>query len=158
MSTLEEQLEALAARVRALEDEAEIGRLLVRYGFAVDTDDVEAMLSAFAPDAVITVDSGREMRGHEEARQIVEGPIHQGYLPNCAHNIGPFTVEVHGDTADATGYSEVYLRDDGGFHVERISFNRWHLERRGDGWMITERHTSLLGSGEGAHALLRRGL
>jgi len=151
-------LRLLSERIRALEDELAIHRLLVSYGFAVDTNDVDAMLALFDPDIRIVVDGHWEMRGHEAAREIVEGSTHQGYLPNCAHNIGPFAVEVHGDRAVATGYSRVYLRTDEGFKVERISFNRWELERRDSTWLIVERHTALLGSGDGAHDLLRRGL
>jgi hypothetical protein len=149
-------LRRLDERVQALEDELAITRLLVTYGFAVDTDDVEAMLALFHPDARIVVDGEWEMKGHEDARQIVEGPTHQSYLPLCAHNIGPFTVEVNGARAVAKGYSRVYLRRDDGFRVERVSFNRWELERSDSGWLITERHTALLGVGDAAHALLRR--
>jgi hypothetical protein len=149
-------LRRLAERVQALEDELAITRLLVSYGFAVDTDDVEAMLALFHPDARIVVDGEWEMNGHEEARQIVEGPTHQSFLPLCAHNIGPLTVEVNGPRAVAKGYSRVYLRRVDGFRVERVSFNRWELERSNSGWLITERHTALLGVGDAAHALLRR--
>jgi hypothetical protein len=144
---------ALADRVQALEDELAITRLLVSYGFAVDTDNVDAMLALFAPEVSVVVDGTWEMTGHEEARQIVEGPTHQAWLPLCAHNIGPFTVDVAGAHALAKGYSRVYLLRDDGFHVERVSFNQWKLERSPAGWLITERRTALLGS-EAAHALL----
>jgi uncharacterized protein (TIGR02246 family) len=157
-SDLRGELRELAARVTALEDELEIHRLLVRYGFAVDTDDVEAMLELFTDDTTIHVDGKWEMHGHQEAREIVEGPVHQGYLPNCAHNIGPLVVDVAGNHAVATGYSRVYLRVDGDFKVERVSFNRWELERRAGRWQIATRHTALLGAGEVSHDLLQRGL
>jgi hypothetical protein len=148
-------IDQLADRVQALEDELAITRLLISYGFAVDTDDVEAMLALFHPDIRVVVDGSWEMNGHEAAREIVKGPTHQSYLPLCAHNIGPFTVDVDGSRAVAKGYSRVYLRTDDGFRVERVSFNRWELHRSDTGWLITERHTALLGVGEAAHALLR---
>jgi ketosteroid isomerase-like protein len=156
----ESQLEQLARRVQTLEDEAAIHRLLVSYGFAVDTDDVDAMLAVFTEDITVHVDGNWIMHGHGEAREIVEGTVHQGFLPLCAHNVGPFTIEVDGDHAVATGYSRVYLRnsDGAGFRVERVSFNRWELIRTDAGWKILVRHTALLGTGEAAHELLRRGL
>jgi uncharacterized protein (TIGR02246 family) len=159
MEELSEQVSRLAARVQALEDELAIHRLLTRYGFAVDTNDADAMLAQFDPDIRVVVDGHWEMHGHDQAREIVTGEVHQGYLPNCAHNIGPLAVEVTGDQAQATGYSRVYLRDeDGGFHVERVSFNRWELRKQDGTWRIVERHTALLGVGDAAHSLLRQGL
>lgn len=151
---MSEIVAGLATRVQALEDELAITRLLVSYGFAVDTDDVDAMLALFAPDATVQVDGTWDMNGHDEVREIVEGPTHQAWLPLCAHNIGPFTVAVTGDHALAKGYSRVYLRRGDGFRVERVSFNQWKLERSATGWLITERRTALLGS-DAAHALLR---
>jgi ketosteroid isomerase-like protein len=157
-SPIADQLRDLEQRVRVLEDEAAIQRLLVAYGFAVDTGDVEAMLDGFAEDVTVRVDGNWVMHGHEQAREIVEGSVHQGFLPLCAHNVGPFTVAVDGDTAVATGYSRVYLRTDAGFRVERVSFNRWELTRGAEGWKVSVRHTALLGVGDAAHNLLRRGL
>jgi hypothetical protein len=156
VSDLDTTINRLAERVQALEDELAITRLLVSYGFAVDTGDAEAMLALFHPGVRVVVDGDWEMQGHAQAREIVEGVTHQSYLPFCAHNIGPFTVEVSGSRALAKGYSRVYLRTGEGFRVERVSFNRWELERSDTGWLITERHTALLGVGEPAHRLLRR--
>jgi ketosteroid isomerase-like protein len=158
MNDLGDRLDGLALRVQALEDELAITRLLVRYGFAVDTDDVEAMLQAFDPDVRITVDCDWHMRGHDEARAIVEGPTHQSYLPRCAHQVGALTVVVEGDRAEATGYSTVHLREEDRFTVERLSFNSWRLERAAAGWKIVERQTAMLGSGDCAQDLLRADL
>lgn len=158
MSDLQEEVSKLAARVRALEDELAINKVLIRYGFAVDTGDVERTVSLFTEDTKILIDGGREtMNGREEARQIVLGDYHQGILPNCAHTIGPFVIEVEGDKASATGYSRLYLRDDDGFEVRRVSCNRWLLERRDGNWEISERDTVLLG-GEASQRVLALGL
>jgi uncharacterized protein (TIGR02246 family) len=151
-------VERLARRVQALEDELAIRQMLARYGFAVDTNNVDAMLALFHPDIRVVVDGKWEMRGHDAAREIVEGEVHQSYLPNCAHNLDPFSIVVDGDRATATGYSRVYLRTGEGFRVERVSFNRYELQRFDDRWLVVERHTALLGSGEVAHDLLSRGL
>lgn len=158
MGDLERRIEALAARVGALEDELAISRLLVRYGFAVDADDVEAMLALFDPEARITIDGSWTLHGHDDARQIVEGPTHRSYLPFCAHNLGPFVIEVDGDTAVATGYSRVYLRTAANFKVERVSANWWRLERRDHGWTIVERDTAIVGAGEVTSDVIKRGL
>jgi hypothetical protein len=151
-------VEGLARRVQALEDEAAITKLLVRYGFTVDSDDVEAMLKLFDRKTRITLDGTWEMHGHEEARQIVEGPAHQGYLPYCAHNLGPFVIEVNGDEATASGYSRVYLRSGEEFVVERVSANWWRLERKESGWLIVERETALIGSGDVSLDIVRKGI
>ena len=38
-------------------------------------------------------------------------------------------------------------------HIYRVSLNRWELERRHDGWLITRRLTRLLGHDEGKAVL-----
>jgi len=49
--------------------------------------------------------------------------------------------------------SRVYVRKDRGIGLYRVSFNRWELERRGEGWKIARRTTRLLGHEE-AKAIL----
>jgi hypothetical protein len=128
MEDIRRQLDDLARRVRALEDELAIHRLIVRYGLGVDTGDAD--------------------RGRQGVRDMVRGPRHQAMLPNCAHQIGPAVVELHGDRAVATGYSRVYVRRPAGIEIYRVSFNRWELERRDGEWLVARRTTRLLGHEE----------
>jgi uncharacterized protein (TIGR02246 family) len=138
----------LLRRVQALEDELAIHRLIVRYGFAVDTGDAARVAELFTEDTVYDVDGPLVMKGRQGVRDMVQGSRHQAMLPNCAHQIGPAVVEVDGDRAVATGYSRVYVRRDAGIEIYRVSFNRWELERRGGRWQIARRTTRLLGHEE----------
>lgn len=147
MDELKQQIELLARRVQALEDELAIHRLIVRYGFAVDIGDAEHTAALFTPDTVYDIDVG-VLRGRDGIRQMVVTDPHRSLVGNCAHQIGPAVVEVQGDRAVATGYSRVYLRKGEDIEVFRVSFNRWELERRDGEWQIAYRTTRLLGHEE----------
>ena len=155
MDDLRRQVEELARRVQALEDELAIHRQLVRYGVAVDTGDADGAAAVFSEDGVYDVDGPLLMEGRDAVRAMVRGSRHQTMLPNCAHQIGPAVVEVDGDRAHASGYSRVYLRRPDTIAIYRLSFNRWELERRNGAWLTTRRTTRLLGH-EDATALFRQ--
>jgi uncharacterized protein (TIGR02246 family) len=157
LAALEACVAALDRRVAALEDELAIHRLIVSYGFAVDTGDAEATAALFAEDGVYDVDATLVMRGRSGVRDMVRGKNHQALLPNCAHTIGPAVVDLAGDRAVATAYSRIYLRKPEGMQLWRVSFNRFELERRDGRWQIVQRTTRLLGHDE-AQALFRRAL
>ena len=156
-ATTEERLASLERRVAALEDELAIHRLIVAYGFAVDTGDAAATGALFTEDALYDVDTTLVMHGRSGVEDMVRGPRHQSLLPNCAHTIGPAVVRVDGDRAVATAYSRIYKRDGETIGLWRLSFNRFELERREDGWRIARRTTRMLGHDE-AHALFARAL
>jgi ketosteroid isomerase-like protein len=151
------RLAALERRVAALEDELAIHRLIVTYGFAVDTGDAAATGALFAADAVYDVDTTLVMHGRSGVEDMVRGPRHQSLLPNCAHTIGPAVVSVDGDRAVATAYSRIYRRDGDAIGLWRLSFNRFELERRDGRWQIVRRTTRMLGHEE-AHGLFARAL
>lgn len=144
-----QRLAALEHRLRAVEDELAIHRLIVRYGLAVDTGDAERTVAVFSEAGVYDADV-RLMRGRGEVADMVRSARHQNMVGRCAHQIGPAVVRVDGDHALALGYSRVYLRDGDGIGVYRVSMNRWELERRDGGWLITRRVTRLLGHDEAA--------
>jgi len=148
MSDLESRVERLEQRVRTLEDELAIHRLINRYGLAVDTGDAARSGAVFAREAVYDVDV-RLMEGRAAVEDMVRSEHHQKMVGHCAHQMGPLIVRPNGDRAVALGYSRVYLRDDGGIEVYRVSFNRWDLERRQGAWTIVHRRTRLLGHDEG---------
>lgn len=147
MTELEKKVESLARRLRSVEDELAIHRLIVRYGFAVDVGDAERTAAVFAPDGVYDADV-RLMTGREEVCDMVRGERHQRMVGRCAHQIGPAVVRIEGDGAVAVGYSRVYVRGEDGIEVYRVSYNRWQLVRRGDAWEIAHRRTRLLGHAE----------
>ena len=147
MEHLGKQLDDLARRVQALEDELAIHRVIMRYGLAVDIGDADGAADTFTEDTVYDVDVG-VMRGRDGVRAMVRSERHQNMVGHCAHQIGPAVVEVRGDHAVATGYSRVYLHKDGAIQVYRVSLNHWQLERRNGQWQIAHRTTRLLGHAE----------
>ena len=156
-ATTEERLAAVERRVATLEDELAVHRLIVTYGFAVDTGDAAATGALFTEDALYDVDTTLVMHGRRGVEDMVRGPRHQSLLPNCAHTIGPAVVAVDGDRAVATAYSRIYKRDGEVIGLWRLSFNRFEVERRGGRWRIARRTTRMLGHDE-AHALFTRAL
>jgi ketosteroid isomerase-like protein len=144
---LDERLGSLERRIRTLEDEREILRLIVGYGLAVDVGDGDAAAQTFTEDGVYDVDVGT-MTGRDAVRAMVQGERHRSMVGRCAHQIGPATIEIDGDRATAVGYSRVYLAGPAGIHVYRVSANRWELRRERDGWRIERRTTRILGHPE----------
>ena len=159
MTITTEQFEALERRVQRLEDEREIHRTLVRYGFAVDSGDADATADLYTHDCVIELDfeGGRTFRGREGAKALVENETHQSLLPACAHLIGPVAIEVDGDHAVATGYATVVRRSGDDFVIWREGCGRWELVRRDGEWRISHRTSIAIGSAA-AQALLTAGL
>lgn len=147
MDDLHKKLDDLTRRVQTLEDELAIHRVIVRYGLAVDIGDADGAAATFTEDTVYDVDVGL-MRGRSDIRKMVRSERHQNMVGNCAHQIGPAVVEIHGDHAVATGYSRVYLHKDGVIQVYRVSLNHWRLERHNGAWQIAHRTTRLLGHAE----------
>ena len=156
MTDLADLVRQLEARVRALEDELAIHRLIVHYGLSADAGEAEATAAVFAPEGVYDTDVG-VMTGREEVAAMIRSPAHQTMVGHCAHQVGPAVVRVTGDRAEALGYSRVYLSTRAGTHIYRVSVNRWELERRPDGWAIQKRITRRLGHDE-ALPLLRSGV
>src|SRR5581483_8847445 len=95
---------------------------------------------------VIELNGTDTLHGHDGVRGVVRGAVHQGLLPNCAHLIGPVTIDLHGATASATGYMVVVLKTAVGFGVWRQGVGRWDLERREGRWRILRRVSLPVGS------------
>jgi len=148
MADLEATVAALVERVRRLEDELAIQRVIAEYGLAVDVGDGERAAGTFTRDGVYDVDVGR-MDGRDAVRAMIAGARHQSMVGHCAHQMGPAVVrELTADRAIATGYSRVYLETPAGTHVYRVSFNRWELEKRDGAWLVARRLTRRLGLGD----------
>lgn len=165
--TVEQRLESLEKRLQLAEDELAIGNLMTRYGLAVDCGDVAAALACHSEDAVYTVSAPKAGRtdgepagdlkllGHQAIADMLTSEMHQSLLPNCAHTVGPFCVEVTEDSARSTGYSRLYRREDDAFNLMRLAINEWRFKRQAGAWLIVSRESRLLGDDE-AQQLLKR--
>ena len=151
-----EALRELTARVAALEDRAAIVALMTTYGPAIDAGDADAVAQVWTEDGEYDVDTG-VMRGHDEIRAMVRGPMHQGFVRGgCAHILEPGDVVIDGDTAVATCKSLLVTADGSGgpFTVARATANRWELVRVDGRWRCRRRVGRLLDGRPEARALL----
>ena len=138
----------LLRRVRRLEDEAEITRLLLSYGPAAD-----AGLTAFAgqlwlDDGVYDWDAeGQPHLGSAGVDAMLQGDQHQGLIARgVAHFAGPPLIIVDGDQGTAVNYSLVMRREreQDRFFLWRVSAVRWDVERVGGRWRVRRRTNRLL--------------
>jgi hypothetical protein len=135
-------VEALAARVRTLEDHLEITQLVLQYGPSVDSGSAEATAALWTEDGTFDAVGAITMRGHDEIAGMVRSDGHQSLiLDGCGHVLTPPHVVVHGDEAEGRSYA-LNIRWDAEqqrFWVARVSANTWRWRRTPDGWRITER-------------------
>ena len=159
MDDLTRSVAELLERVRRLEDELEINRVLTRYGVAVDLGDADATAALYTDDTVIDLGTATPITGTDGARSLVLSERHQAILGRCAHTMGPFVVQVEGDTAIATGYVRVYISDPDmkNPRLWRLGYTKLTLRRAGSTWRIATRLSRSVGADDGAE-LLRDGL
>ncbi|OBH13254.1 hypothetical protein A9X03_25145 [Mycobacterium sp. E1715] len=151
-------IDELSARLRRLEDERDIARLIASYGPAVDAGDAEATAGLWASDGSYDVDGWR-MEGRAAVHAMVESSAHQKLVAKgCCHFLGPCVVTVSGDSAVALCESLVLIRDGDGYRVWRCTANHFELVRVGGQWRIGARTSRILDGNPAAHALLTAGL
>jgi hypothetical protein len=151
-------IEELATRLRQLEDERDIVRVIASYGPLVDAGDADAVAELWAEDGSYDVE-GWQMASRDDVRGMVNSAGHQGLVASgCCHFLGPAVVTVSGDGAVAVCESLVVVRHDEQWVVWRAAANHFQLSRGVGGWQILARKSRLLnGSGE-VHGLLRSGV
>src|ERR1700694_5861165 len=96
---VESRLAALTRRVELLESERAVIDILTRYGFAVDSDDPDGTGALYAEGCTVEIDGETSIRSRGDIAAMVRGAGHQSILPNCSHQMGPFSVRVDGDSA-----------------------------------------------------------
>ncbi|MDP7724097.1 nuclear transport factor 2 family protein [Mycobacterium sp. TY814] len=149
-------IEDLLARVRLLEDERDIARLVASYGPAVDAGDADAAARLWAQDGVYDIDLMR-MQGRDEVRAMVDSGAHQKMVAHgCSHFLGPVVVTVNGDDAEAVCESLVLVRVGDGYRVWRATANHFALRRIDGQWRIGIRTGRVLDGNPDAHALLAK--
>jgi hypothetical protein len=149
-----EGLEDLAARIRRLEDEAAIRRLVSTYGPAADAGLAARAAGVWLEEGEYDWDGGAPpYLGRSAVQGMLEGETHQGIIGGgAAHFAGPALIDLDGDRATALTYSLVmrYEADSGRFYLWRVSAARWDLERDGASWGVRRRTNRLLdGNGAG---------
>lgn len=155
------EIDELSARLRRLEDERDIARLIASYGPAVDAGDPDAAARLWATDGVYDVD-GLRMESRADVRAMIASEAHQKLVAKgCSHFLGPCVVTLDGDEAVAVCESLVLIRDvseKGGYRVWRATAHHFVLRRIDDRWQIATRTSRVLDGNPDAHALLLKGL
>jgi ketosteroid isomerase-like protein len=158
--TAEARLGALEQRLRRVEDELAIGRLMASYGPLVDAGDADAVAGLWAEDGEYDVE-GWHMRSRADVAEMVRSPAHQGLISGgSAHFLGPVRVDVDGDEAVAVCESILvrHNADSRGYRVWRAGANHVMLRRTAAGWRIVKRTTRELDGSTEARALLAAGM
>jgi hypothetical protein len=157
---VEERLAALEQRLRLVEDELAIGRLMASYGPLVDAGDADAVSRLWAEDGEYDVE-GWHMRSRADVAEMVRSPAHQGLISRgAAHFLGPVSIAIDGDDATAVCESIVIRRNDddgGGYRVWRAGANHVTLRRTAAGWRIAKRTSRALDGSTEARRLLAAG-
>jgi hypothetical protein len=74
----------------------------------------------------------------------------------CAHVQGLPVLQVDGDRATAVNYGRVYLHEQDGYEIWRVSANCWNFRRTEHGWRVIRREAHVIDGGPEARELLRR--
>lgn len=153
----DDRIDALEARLRFLEDEREIARLVAAYGPLVDAGAAQEVAALWTDDGVYDVDEVY-LEGVDSIAKMVESRAHQSWIRGgCAHVVGPPRITVDGDQAVAVCHSLMIVHTEEGFVVRRATANHWQLRRTGDGWRATVRTNRVLDGRSESPALLGAG-
>ncbi|OBF06340.1 nuclear transport factor 2 family protein [Mycobacterium sp. 852002-10029_SCH5224772] len=154
-------VDELLVRLRRLEDERDIARLIASYGPAVDAGDADATAGLWASEGSYDVDGWR-MDGRAAVHAMIGSDAHQKLVAKgCCHFLGPCVVTVDGDEAVAVCESVVLVRlacEKEGYRVWRCTANHFALQRIDGQWRIGARTSRVLDGNPDAHALLTKGL
>ena len=137
--SLTRQLVSLEARVRYLEDQADVLRLVFSWGPAVDSGSADEAGDLWDDLGVLESDLSR-LEGPSGVVAMVQSEGQQSLIQQgCAHVQSAPLVMIDGDSAVVTTYSQVYLHAEGGHNVWRVSANRWECRRTVAGWKLISR-------------------
>ena len=147
--------EALAQRLRALEDREAIRDLIARYGPLADAGESLAVAALWTDDGIYAVDGMGEAQGHAAIAALIEGPVHRALMADgCAHVLTSPAIDLAGDRAVARCHSLVLRQRDGAWMALRVAANRWDLQRTDCGWRVRRRDNALLDGTAAARLLL----
>jgi hypothetical protein len=145
---------SLEERIREVEDRLEIYNLIASHPPSADTGSRAHVANAWTDDG--TFDRGAQFGGAQRQSAGaggVDNPEHMRAIgQGLAHFAGLPYVRITGDTAFAISYLQILVPDrvgpefavpnhgnGQGFHIHRVSANRWDFVRTANGWKIKER-------------------
>jgi uncharacterized protein (TIGR02246 family) len=130
----------LAERIGRLEDIETIRNLIASYGPAADRGDGRAAADIWWPDGEYDVGGFGTAKGWDAIAALFTGDTHRALIEQgCAHVLSPHKITINGTSAEASGYSAVFLKTDTGFEAWRVSYNEWKFEKRDGEWRATLR-------------------
>jgi SnoaL-like domain len=136
----------LDARLRRLEDESAITRLIMSYGPAADAGMTSFAGQLWLEDGEYDWDAnGTPHQGSAGVDAMLQGAGHQSLIAaGVGHFAGPLLIDLDGDSATALNYSLIMRRDGDRFYLWRVSAVRWDLTRSDSGWRVQRRTNRLL--------------
>jgi hypothetical protein len=139
-------LTELQGRVRQLEDESAITRLIMSYGPAADAGLTRFAGRLWTDDGEYDWDAkGTPHQGSDGVDAMLQSRGHQNLIAaGVGHFAGPLLIELAGDTATALNYSLIMRREGDRFYLWRVSAVRWDLVRSNSGWRVQRRTNRLL--------------
>ncbi|MEY2434841.1 MAG: hypothetical protein QOC92_4566 [Acidimicrobiaceae bacterium] len=139
-ASAEDDVAALAARLRRLEDLEEIRRLYLDYGHHLDHGDFAAFASLFAVDAKLRLSPRSRADGRAEVERVMTDNLGSRDHSSVIHVLGSPRIELDDDRATGEAmWSVVVRRDDGspmltmvGHHADDLvrEDGRWRFQRR----------------------------
>ena len=153
-------VEELAVRLRRLEDESEITRLVMSYGPAADAGLTSFAGQLWCEDGIYDWDAdAAPLHGSAGVDTMLRGDNHQGLIAHgVAHFAGPLLVDVEGDRGTALNYSLIMRREEERYYLWRVSAVRWDVERVEARWRVRRRTNRLLDASGGGRRLFGDGL
>jgi len=100
---------ALAHAVEELRDRAAIGALISLYSVARDDNDLDGVVSFFAPDGIFEV-GGRQIRGHDELRSFYQGNMEKYRTSYHVNHTSVLSVRDQVAEGIVTGHAELAYR------------------------------------------------
>ena len=130
----------LEKRLQLLEDRLAIFQLVASYGPAVDSLSENDVAAIWTEEGIYDAGGSAPYVGRQKIGKLIESDLHKKFVAaGCAHVGSLPYLTIDGDTAVATNYTRVYVRDGDHWTVARASANRWELVRNTDGWRVKHR-------------------
>jgi ketosteroid isomerase-like protein len=145
----------IADRPTPVEDELAVVAVAVRYTWALDQHDFDALDEVFLPEATAVLGGPPELVGRDAIKQRIHDALHR--LDDSQHLVGNHQVVVDGDTATHRCYlhAQHVRRDaDGGPHYVVAGRYEDRLVRTPGGWRIAHRDLVVMWT-EGNVAVIR---